>query len=71
MRRSPLVSDSDRFAAAALTVERLQEWAIKRTAKRAEALPELPRWDHYLSSDAGIRSEAPDMFPGPRSAWVR
>ena len=71
MKQSPLVSASDRFAAAALAVDRLHGWAVRRTIKRAEALPELPAWEHYLSSDAGIHSEALELFPGPRSAWVR
>lgn len=70
-RRSALVTDSDRFAAAALAVDRLKRWIDRRNAQRSAALPEEAAWDHTTSSGAGIYSEAETLFPGPRSAWVR
>lgn len=71
MRTETLVSDQDRFAAAALQVDRLAHWIDRRTAQRGEALPDEPTWVHVADSAAGIRSEAPELFPGRRSAWVR
>lgn len=70
-KSSPLVKDSDRMAAAALTVDRLREWMYLRTLRRAQVLDPEPYWDHSTDSGAGIHSEAAELFPGPRSAWVR
>ena len=67
----PLVSATDRMAAATLQVDRLCRFINTRTRQRADAIPEEPAWDHRCASDAGIRSEAASLFPGPRSAWVR
>lgn len=71
MRTSPEVSDRDRFAAAALVVDRLTKWVRARNKARHEAIPEEPAWAHYASSDGGIYSEAPSLFPGPRGKWGR
>lgn len=48
MRRlPPLVGERDRFAAAALAVDRLLRWMRKRTR---------PGWQHYADSNAGLYS---------------
>lgn len=65
------VSDTDRFAAAALIADRLFDWIDRRNHQRRRALPEEARWDNHQPSHAGIHSEAEALFPGPRSAWVR
>jgi hypothetical protein len=44
----PAVADRDRFAAAALAVDRL----LKQLRRRA------PSWQHYATSAAGLVSEA-------------
>jgi len=70
-KSSPFVADADRFTVAALMVDRLEDWIRSRNVQRAAALPDEPKWHHGASSDGGIYSESAELFPGPRSAWVR
>ncbi len=66
-----MVTDRDRFAAAALMAERLYEWAFTRNLRRREAVEDEPKWVVFLDSNGGLYTEAPDLFPGPRNRWGR
>ena len=66
-----MVTDRDRFAAATLMADRLYEWAFTRNLRRREAIEGEAQWVVFIQSNGGIYTEAPDLFPGPRSAWVR
>ena len=54
MRSSPLVTSQDRFAAAALQIDRLLTYLRKRRDRHPDARE--ARWDHCADSAAGVFS---------------
>ena len=54
MKTSPLVTAQDRFAAAALQIDRLLTYLRKRRDRHPEAREAA--WDHYADSAAGVFS---------------